>query len=44
MDVGKEREQERKLCPGMGGMPQGAKDGIPDENAIVNITNTEEKK
>ncbi len=27
MDVGKGREQERKLCPWMGGMPQGAKDG-----------------
>jgi hypothetical protein len=27
MEVGKGREQERKLCPGMGGMSQGAKDG-----------------
>jgi len=27
MDVGKGREQERKLCPWMGGMSQGAKDG-----------------
>ena len=27
MDVGKEREQERKLCPWMDGMSQGARDG-----------------
>jgi hypothetical protein len=27
MDVGKEREQERKLCPWMDGIPQGAMDG-----------------
>jgi len=27
MDVGKRREQERKLCPWMGGMSQRAMDG-----------------
>ena len=27
MDVGKAREQERKLCPWMNGMPQGAMEG-----------------
>ena len=27
MDVGKGREQERKLCPWMNGMSQGARDG-----------------
>jgi len=27
MDVGKGREQERKLCPWMGGNPQGIREG-----------------